>query len=107
MVSVDANGLLMDLDSASGRHFLSQAGIVTDLHDFASVPLIQPNDGHALYTISQNRRAHVFTRWTDFVAVLERHIADGKQVVLVHNKGQFNLPELTLKSRHLVIRLNE
>jgi hypothetical protein len=43
VVTLDSNGLLLDLDSAIGRHFLRQAGIVTDLHDFASVPLIQPN----------------------------------------------------------------
>ncbi|MCP4432711.1 MAG: hypothetical protein GY806_17190, partial [Gammaproteobacteria bacterium] len=107
VVSLDTNGLLLDLDSASGRHYLSQAGVTTDLHDFASVPLIQPNDGHALYTISQHRRAHVYTRWEDFEQALESQISEGKQVVLVHSRGQFDLSELTLKSRNLVVRLSE
>ncbi len=107
IVSLDATGLLLDLNSASGRHFLKQAGIVTGLHDFASVPLILPNDGHALYAISQGRKVDTYTRWENFEQALNRHISDGRQVIFVHSKGEFSLSELTLKSRQVVVRLNQ
>ncbi len=107
VVSLDSNGLLLDLDSASGRHFLKQAGIVTDLHDFASVPLIQPNDGRALYAISQRRKVDAYTRWEDFEQALNTQISEGRQVIFVHSKGEFNLSELIMTSRQLVVRLSE
>lgn len=107
VVSLDSDGILLDLDSASGRHILKQAGIITDIHDFASVPLIQPNDGRALYAISRRRKVDVYTRWEDFERALNAQISEGNQVIFVHSKGEFNLSELTLSSRQLVVRLGE
>lgn len=107
MDSLDENGLLLDLDSTVGRHHLRQAGIVTDINELPSVPWILPSDGKALYAISQGRTADVFTRWENFQAALSDALNNSHQIIFVHSKGQYDNTDLTVTSRHLVVRISE
>jgi hypothetical protein len=107
VTSLDENGLLLDLDSAVGRHHLKQAGIVTDIHDLDSVPFIVPSDGKALYTISAGRSGDVFTDWNNFQAELNDLLVKGHQVIFAHIWGQYDATTLDLTSRHVVIRMSK
>lgn len=105
IASLDDTGLLLNLDSASDTHFLVQAGIFTDLTTLASVPVILPNDGAALYTIQQHRTTQVFTHWDDFQQELTAALGNGDKVKYVHVDGEYDADALTLLTHHLVIRL--
>lgn len=107
VVSLDENGLLLDLESAQKRHHLKQAGIITDLHDLVSVPLIIPEDGRSLYVISAGRSGDVVTSWDDFQAKLEALLQDGHQVIFAHVWGQYDATAPSLTSRHVVIRMSK
>lgn len=107
VATLDENGLLLNLESATGRHHLKQAGIITDINDLASVPWILPADGRALYAISQARTVDVFTRWENFQRALAELLEKGHRLVFVHSRGQYDPSELTLTSRHLVVRVTE
>lgn len=106
VASLDDTGLLFDLDSAVDRHHLKQAGIVTDLNDFSSMPLIEPNDGHALYVIQQGRTSDVYIGWAEYQSALNEALLSS-QVTMVHASGQFDSSERVLTCRHIVIRLTE
>jgi hypothetical protein len=107
IAALDDSGLLLDLGSTVGRHHLKQAGIVTDIHDLTSVPYLLPNDGHALYSISQGRRLEVFIRWQSFQDSLNQHLENGDLVEFAYAGGQYNSSTLELTLRNLVIRLND
>jgi hypothetical protein len=107
VASLDEQGLLLDLDSTIGRHHLKQAGIITDIHDLTSVPYILPQDGRALYAISQGRTVDVFTRWDGFQASLSGLLENDSRVVFVYSKGEYDSNNLSLNSRHVVVRLSD
>lgn len=106
VASLDDTGLLLDLGSAVDRHHLKQAGIVTDLNDFNSMPLIEPNDGHALYVIQQGHSNDVYIDWAAFQSAINQSLLRS-QVIMVHASGQFDTGEGVLTSRHVVIRMTE
>jgi len=105
VVTLDENGLLLDLDSATGRHHLKQAGVITDIATLDSVPLIQPGDGHGLYAINQDRTVDVYTSWEGFQNALQSQLNDGKVVIFVTSRGDYDATALTLSSHHLVVRM--
>jgi hypothetical protein len=106
VAALDDNGLLFDLESATERHHLHQAGVVTDLNDLTSMPLIEPNDGEALYVIQQGHSIDVFVEWSGFQSALNDALLT-KQVEMVHGSGYFDSTELVITCRHLVIRITE
>ncbi len=106
VISLDDSGLQLDISSATGRHYLNQFGVITDLDDLASVPVITANDnGRMLLTISQGSSLRVYTNWNSFQLALNEQLASGKLISLVHSSGLYNANELTFSSRHIVIRL--
>ena len=107
VVSLDQDSLLLDLASASGRHHLKQAGVVTDIGSLPSVPLIEPQSGQGLYAISQGRRVHVYLSWNAWQAALNARLANGSKVVFVIAKGQYDAVSLKLTAAQLVTRLTE
>ena len=107
VAALDENGLLLDLDSAVGRHYLKQAGYRTDLHELASVPLVVPEDGRSLYVISAGRSGDVFTRWDDFQAALQGLLDNGHQVIFAHAWGQYDASVPSLSGRHVVIKMTK
>ncbi len=107
VVSLDETGLLLDIESAIDRHHLKQAGIITDITELASVPVIQPADGRALYVISQGRSLDVFTAWDRFQLALTDLLSNDRHVLAVHSKGLYDPLELNLSSRYLLVRLHE
>lgn len=107
VAALDETGLLLDLESTIGRHHLKQAGIITDIHELTSVPYILPQDGHALYVLSQGRSVDVFTRWENFQDSLNKHLENNDLVIFVNAKGQYDPTALTLTSRYVVVRLSD
>lgn len=106
VTSLDDNGLQLDISSATGRHYLNQFGVITDLADLASVPVIIPNDnGRTLFTLNQGKSLRVFTNWNNFQTALNEALNEGKLISLVHSSGLYDGSELDFTSRHLVIRL--
>ena len=105
IAALDENGLLLDLESSTGRHVMKQSGIVTDLTLLPSMPLIVPSDGHALYSISEGRRLEVFRNWVDFQASLSDKLAADRQVSLVTSKGRFDHVNNQIISRSVMVRL--
>ncbi len=105
VAALDDNGLLLDLESAVGRHHLKQASIITDINELPSVPLIQPNDGRALYVLAAGRRSHAFRDWQAFSSALTDLLEEGRRVVFATARGAYDSQQLTLTARHLVIRL--
>ena len=107
VVSLDESGMLLDLNSASGRHHLKQAGVITDIMTLPEVPFIEPGADSGLYAISQGRRVHVYLSWNAYQAALERRLADGHRVVFVIAKGHYNTDDLLLSAHQLVTRISE
>ena len=107
VVSLDQSGLLLDLVSASGRHHLRQAGIVTDVSMLPSVPLIGPQAGQGLYAISQGRRVHVYLSWDAWQAEMNARLANGNKVVFAIANGRYDAVNLKLIASQLVVRLTE
>lgn len=106
LVSLDENSLQLEIESATGRQYLNQFGVITDLEDLTSVPVIIPNDnGRTLFTINQGKSLNVFTTWSSFQQALNEKLNNGNIISLVHSSGLFDANELSLSSRHLVIRL--
>ncbi|MFT7675429.1 MAG: hypothetical protein ACI845_003856 [Gammaproteobacteria bacterium] len=105
IVTLDETGLMLDLVSATGRHHIKQAGIVTDINTLASVPLIQPEEGHGLYSINQRRTVDVYTTWAGFQSDLQARLDGGFKVVFVHSSGDFDATELTLNSHKVLVRV--
>ena len=104
---LDASGLLLDLASASGRHHLKQAGVITDIADLPSVPFIEPRAGQGLYAISQGRRVQVYVDWQDWRAALETQLAGGSRVVFVIARGSYDALGPTLSAAQVLVRLTE
>jgi len=107
VVSLDQNGLLLDLVSASGRHHLRQAGVITDISSLPSVPLIEPRAGQGLYAISQGRRVHVYLGWDAWQAALNARLANGSKLVFAIARGRYDAISLKLTASQLVVRLTE
>jgi len=106
VVSFDDTGLQLDISSATGRHYLNQFGVITDLADLASVPVITNRDnGRTLYTLNIGKTLNVFINWTSFQAALNEKLNAGFVISLVHSSGQYDANNLTFASRHIVIRL--
>ena len=101
---LDNSGLLLDLDSATGRHHLNQAGIITDLRDLDSMPLIQPAQERALFTIHRARSTRVFTDWTEFSTALTDALTTS-QVIAVHSVGLYDAVAPAHSSHHLVVHI--
>ncbi len=107
VVSLDESGMRLDLSSATGRHHLKQAGVITDIATLPEVPFIVPGADLGLYAISQGRRVHVYLSWNAYQAALKRRLADGYQVVFVIAKGHYSAINLLLSARQLVTRITE
>jgi len=107
VVGLDDSGLLLDLASASGRHHLKQAGVITDIATLASVPFIEPGANPGLYAISQGRRVHVYLEWSAFQASLQRQLGEGHRLVFAIASGDYDATGLLLSARQLVARVTE
>lgn len=107
VVSLDESGMLLDLVSASGRHHLKTAGVVTDIATLPEVPFIQPRGDLGLYAISLGRRVHVYLNWNVYQAALNQLLLDGYKVVFVIAKGRYDASELLLSARRVVTRITE
>ena len=107
IVSLDENGLSLNIESANDIHYLVQADIYTDLATLASMPLILPNDGAALYAIQQYHSLQVFTQWQSFQDALSSALGNGDMVKYVHADGEYDGDALTLLTHHLVIRITQ
>ena len=107
VVSLDQRGMLLDLASASGRHHLKQAGVLTDIASLAEVPFIEPGRDQGLYAISQGRRVQVYLDWDAYQDELNRLLAAGKLVAFVIAKGDYDAASLRLGAHQLVTRLTE
>ena len=105
--ALDEDGLLLDLDSASGRHHLKQAGVVTDIADLPSVPLIVPGDGDGVFAISAGRAVRVYLGWDAWQAALNERLEAGARVVFVIATGSYDAADPTLTTRRLVARVTE
>jgi len=105
IVSLDPSGMLLDLASASGRHHLKQAGVITDIASLPTVPFIEPGGNQGLYAISQGRRVHVYLNWDAYQAALNDRLANGHQVVFVIAKGHYDAANLLLSARQLITRI--
>ncbi len=107
IVSLDENGMLLDLASTTGRHHLKQAGVVTDITTLASVPFIEAGGNTGLYAISQGRRIHVYLDWNAYQATLNDKLNAGNKVVFVIAKGHYSAANLLLSARQVVTRITE
>ncbi|MDH3636471.1 MAG: DUF4382 domain-containing protein [Gammaproteobacteria bacterium] len=107
IVSLDENGMLLDLASATGRHHLKQGGVITDIATLAEVPFIEPGANMGLYAISQGRRVHVYLDWEAYQKTLNDKLSTGYKVVFVIAKGRYSPTELLLSARQVVTRITE
>ncbi len=105
--TLDESGMLLDLESATGRHHLKQAGVVTDIATLPGVPFIEPGPNAGLYAISQGRRVHVYLDWNRYQVALNELLTDGHKVVFVIAKGDYDAPGLLLTARQLITRITE
>ncbi len=102
---LDDSGRLLDLSSATGRHHLHQAGIITDLFDLDSMPLIQPAQERALFAIHRARSTRVFKDWTAFSTALSDALVSS-QVIAVHSVGLYDAVTPAHTSHHLVVHIS-
>jgi hypothetical protein len=107
VVSLDPDGLLLDLASTTGRHHLKQAGVITDIASLPSVPLIVPGGERGLYAISWKRRVHVYQRWDAYQAALNERLGEGFRLVFAIATGHYDATGPTLSARQLVTRITE
>ncbi len=107
VVTLDENGLLLDLASTVGRHHLKQAGVITDITTLASVPFIKPAGDGGLYALTRGRRVHVYHNWNRYQAALNELLLNGYRIVFVIAKGKYDAAGLELTARQLVTRLTE
>ncbi len=104
VVSLDDDGLLLDLDSAT-RHYLKQAGIVTDIASLPMVPFIEPAGELGIYAIVAGRQIDVYLDWKAYQAALNARFEDGAQVIFAIAKGRYDAAGLRLAARQLVTRV--
>lgn len=107
VVSLNENGLLLDLVSAAGRHHLKQAGVVTDIASLPGVPLIEPAADGGVYALARGRRVEVYFDWNEYQLAFNRMLADGHQVIFVIASGAYDATGLTLTARRSIARLTE
>ena len=107
VVSLNQNGLLLDLLSATGRHHLKTAGVITNIEELPEVPFIAPNGDSGLYAVAMNRRVYVFFDWDEYQLALNRWLGEGRKVVFVIAKGRYDATELELSARQVITRLTE
>ncbi len=107
VVSLDETGLLLDLASASGRHHLKQAGVITDIAALPAVPFIEPANDGGLYALTRGRSVFVYLDWDDYQQAIADALADGYRVVFVIAKGAYDAAGPTLTARQVIVRLTE
>jgi hypothetical protein len=107
VVTLDENGLLLDLASTVGRHHLKTAGVITDITTLANVPFIEPAADGGLYAVTLGRRVHLYHNWNRYQAALNDLLLNGYKVVFVIAKGKYDAAGLTLTARQLVTRITE
>jgi hypothetical protein len=107
MTTLDENGMLLDLTSASGRHHLKTAGVVTDIAELASVPFIEPGAGEGLYAISRGHRVQAYLDWDRYQSALNDLLISGNIVVFVIADGHFDSVNLLLSARRVITRVTE
>ena len=105
IVSLDDDGLLLDLDSAT-RHYLKQAGIVTDIASLPMVPFIEPAGEQGIYAIVAGRRVDVYLDWSAYQRALSARLEDGARVIFAIAKGRYDAAGLRLAARQLVTRVS-
>ncbi len=104
VVSLDDDGLLLDLGSAT-RHTLNQAGIVTDIAGLAMVPFIEPGADQGIYAIVEGRRVDVYLGWSAYQSALNARLETGARMVFAIAKGRYDAAGLRLAARQLVTRI--
>jgi hypothetical protein len=107
--TISATRLELNLTSDRlGRfHFLNRAGVVDDLtSDFMGMPvgITAPDEGSALFCISQGISIQTYSDFAEFVVALEERINNGDEVLSTIALGQFNDLSATMKATWLVVR---
>ena len=106
VISLDENGLLLDLESTAGRHHLKTAGVITDISGLAAVPFVEPAVGGGLYALTLGRRVHLYYSWESYQMAFNDLLTSGHKVVFVTAKGKYDATGLTLVARQVVARIS-
>lgn len=108
IVSVDADGLILNLDGSGRAHFLEQAGIVIDLNSLDAVPYVQPKESNAgLFVISKRGNVNVFSDYETFQAALNDELNNGVKVRGVNVFGQYDSNTNTITAGKIGVQVIE
>jgi len=107
-LSLSPQGIEVNLDEAElGRfHHVVQGGIVTDLLNLETYPLIQPGDeNHGLFAIRGDGVVQVFTVFGDFVQDLQEKLDGSNTMKALFATGHFENGAATLTTGRIAVKI--
>lgn len=101
------DGLLFDLMDAEGRTVIVRAGIVTQLGELDTMPLVVPAADSGIYALTRRGSIQVFREFTEFVRVLNEALADGQKVTRFDAQGYYDIADNQFSSSRLRVGLTQ
>ncbi len=87
---VSEDGLLFDLTDVSGRSVIIRAGVVTQLAELGTLPLVVPAGEEGVYALTRRGRVEIFRNFAEFAAALNEALANGELVTRFDAHGKFD-----------------
>jgi hypothetical protein len=84
------DGLLFDISDAEGRTVIIRAGIVTQLADVDTMPLVVPAADEGVFAITRRGRIEVYRQFGEFATALGEALAAGETVTRFDAHGQYD-----------------
>jgi hypothetical protein len=104
--SVSSEALTLNLEAVGLFHHLTRVGVVIDLTELLTPPLIQPyEEGLGLFTISQDGAHKLHLTFEGFVTDLQDRLADNGIVKSLSAIGHFNDSTSTLTAGTISIKI--
>jgi hypothetical protein len=103
---ITENQIALDLTGTGRFHHIVRANVLTDLSDFASNPVLIPNESaEGVFVIVRQHSAQVFLNFSQFSRALADHLGNSASVKIIRAKGHFNDDNVTMTVRGIRVVL--
>jgi hypothetical protein len=103
-VDLSEQGMTLNLEGVGKFHYVGRAGVVVDLTQTDSAPVIAPQEsGEGLFYVKEGTTVQLYTTFASFVEGLQTRLADGKAVKSIVAIGDYDDSQVTLTARRIQV----
>ncbi len=105
VLSANAEGLVLNLEAAAGRHHIVRAGTAVDLKANSASVAVVPNGERGLYTIWSQHRIEVHHSFESFTARISTALESNREIVRFDAHGYYDGEENSFASKQMRIMI--